>query len=128
MREGVLYNLVFTEFPFKTVSGDVTACHRISTIANSGASIISIIANSGASIISIIANSGASIISIIANSCASIIFTIAKSGASIISFIASSGASIMFVMAEMEIEKLPVLWFSVNKLDIEPNIELTCEI
>ena len=29
-REGVLYNFVFTEFPFKTVSGDVTAYHRIS--------------------------------------------------------------------------------------------------
>ena len=27
--EGVLYNSVFTEFPFKTVSGDVTALHRI---------------------------------------------------------------------------------------------------
>ena len=26
---GVLHNLVFTEFPFKTVSGDVTAFHRI---------------------------------------------------------------------------------------------------
>ena len=29
-REGVLYNFIFTEFPFKTVSGDVTAYHRIS--------------------------------------------------------------------------------------------------
>ena len=29
MGEGVLYNFVFTEFPFKTVSGDVTAFHRI---------------------------------------------------------------------------------------------------
>ena len=29
MVEGVLYNFVFTEFLFKTVSGDVTAFHRI---------------------------------------------------------------------------------------------------
>ena len=29
MGEGVLYNILFTEFPFKTVSGDVTAFHRI---------------------------------------------------------------------------------------------------
>ena len=28
-EEGVLHNLVFTEFPFKTVSGEVTAFHRI---------------------------------------------------------------------------------------------------
>ena len=27
--EGVLYNFVFTEFPFKTVSCDITAFHRI---------------------------------------------------------------------------------------------------
>ena len=27
--EGVLYNFVFTELQFKTVSGDVTAFHRI---------------------------------------------------------------------------------------------------
>ena len=26
--EGVLYNFVFTEFPFKTVPGDVNAFHR----------------------------------------------------------------------------------------------------
>ena len=26
---GVLYNFVFTEVPFKTVSGDVTAFHRM---------------------------------------------------------------------------------------------------
>ena len=29
MGEGVLYNFIFTELPFKTVSGDVTAFHRI---------------------------------------------------------------------------------------------------
>ena len=27
---GVLHDFIFTEFPFKTVSGDVTAFHRIS--------------------------------------------------------------------------------------------------
>ena len=27
--EGVLYNFVFTQLPFKTVSGDVTAFHRL---------------------------------------------------------------------------------------------------
>ena len=27
--DGVLYNFVFNEFPFKTVSGDVTAFHRV---------------------------------------------------------------------------------------------------
>ena len=34
MGEGVLYNAVFTEFPFKTVSGDVTAFHRIAIVIN----------------------------------------------------------------------------------------------
>ena len=29
MGEGVLYNFVFIEFPYKTVAGDVTAFHRI---------------------------------------------------------------------------------------------------
>ena len=32
MGEGVLYNFVFTEFPFQTVSGDITAFHRIQRI------------------------------------------------------------------------------------------------
>ena len=30
---GVLYNFIFTDFPFKTVSGDVTAFHRIVTMS-----------------------------------------------------------------------------------------------
>ena len=29
MGKGILHNLVFTESPFKTISGDVTAFHRI---------------------------------------------------------------------------------------------------
>ena len=29
MGEGILYNFIFTKFPFKTVSGDVTAFRRI---------------------------------------------------------------------------------------------------
>ena len=29
----MLYNFVFTEFPFKTVCGDVTAFHRIENIS-----------------------------------------------------------------------------------------------
>ena len=33
MGEGVLYNFVFTEFPFKTVSDDVTAFHKIANIS-----------------------------------------------------------------------------------------------
>ena len=32
MGEGVLYNFIFTEFPCKTVSGDVTAFHRITLV------------------------------------------------------------------------------------------------
>ena len=32
--EGVLYNFVFTEFQFKTVSGDVTAFHKICLFHN----------------------------------------------------------------------------------------------
>ena len=33
--EGVLYNIVFTELPFKAVSGDVTAFHRILLVTSS---------------------------------------------------------------------------------------------
>ena len=29
MGEGLLYNFIFTELPFKAISGDVTAFHRI---------------------------------------------------------------------------------------------------
>ena len=29
MWEGVLYNIIFTEYPFKRVTDDVTAFHRI---------------------------------------------------------------------------------------------------
>ena len=33
MRDGVLiYNCIFNELPFKTVSGDVTAFHRIEAV------------------------------------------------------------------------------------------------
>ena len=33
---GVLYNFVFIEFSFKTVSGDVTAFHRIAKMSSTG--------------------------------------------------------------------------------------------
>ena len=35
MGEGVLYNIVFTELSFKTVSGDVASFHRITGIKHS---------------------------------------------------------------------------------------------